>query len=97
MDAKCTPRVLSHRDEFSSSTLNSGHLYQIFSYMAHAAIQNPQKKISGLLVYPQYEHAVDENIMTIHGNLRVKTIEFKTDWQAIFFQLKELANQLTSV
>ena len=93
LDAKCTPRVLLHRDEFSSSTLNSGHLYQIFSYMAHAATQNPQKKISGLLVYPQYEYAVDENIMTIHGNLRVKTIDFKTEWQAIFFELKELASQ----
>jgi 5-methylcytosine-specific restriction enzyme subunit McrC len=90
MDAKCTPKVLTRRDEFSNGTLNSGHLYQIFTYMAHASSLNSEKSVKGVLIYPQYDQFVDEQVVTLHGSLRVRTINFKEGWSSIESKLSEL-------
>lgn len=91
IDAKCTPRVLTTRLEFDQrQTLNSGHLYQMFSYMAHARATNPLKRISGILLYPEYEASVDQRVDTAAGPLRVKTINFRNVWDDVSQDLLNL-------
>lgn len=90
IDAKCTPKVLTKRKDFKSRTLNSSHLYQIFTYMSHCRALNPKKKISGILIYPLYENKVDTYTDTPSGELRVKTVDFKRDWEDIRDELIEI-------
>ena len=91
IDAKCTPRSILRRGDFATQSLNSGHLYQLFTYMFHAKNLNPDKSIRGALVYPQYEHEVDEVIGTEVGSIRVKTVNFRQDWGVVSQELLELA------
>lgn len=91
VDAKCTPRVTVGRSDLSSShTLNSAHLYQMFSYMSHAGKQSPGKRIGGLLIYPKYELCVDETIETQQGELRVVTVDFQCEWEQLSSGLIDL-------
>jgi len=90
IDAKCTPRVASKRQDFNKQTLNSGHLYQVFSYMSHCREINPGKKISGALIYPLYDTPIDSVTQTPSGLLRVKTIDFKRDWTDISDELLDI-------
>ena len=91
IDAKCTPHSVLRRGDFSTDSLNSGHLYQLFSYMVHARSVNQGKSISGALIYPEYEREVDESIETEFGAIRVKTVNFKQDWTVVSRELLELA------
>ena len=91
IDAKCTPHSVMRRGDFSTDSLNSGHLYQLFSYMVHAGSVNPGKLISGALIYPEYERKVDESIRTDFGAIRVKTVNFTQDWTDVSRELLELA------
>lgn len=92
IDAKCTPKVVTKRQDFNKQTLNSGHLYQIFSYMSHCSEANLEKKISGALIYPLYDTPIDSVTQTCHGSLRVKTVDFKREWGDISDDLLDLAN-----
>lgn len=91
IDAKCTPKVVSKRGDFSKSTLNSGHLYQMLSYMSHAKAKNSSKSVSGVLIYPRYSLSVDEVTNTPVGPLRVKTIDFHRGWDDISDELLQIA------
>lgn len=91
IDAKCTPNaIIGRSDAGFSKTLNSAHLYQMFSYMSHAGKQNFGKRIDGLLIYPKYDQSVDETIKTDQGDLRVVTVDFQCDWGATSRQLLDL-------
>lgn len=91
IDAKCTPHSVLRRGDFSTDSLNSSHLYQLFSYMVHAGSVNPGKSILGALIYPEYEREVNESIETEFGAIRVKTVNFRQDWTAVSRELLELA------
>lgn len=91
IDAKCTPKVVTQRKGFSKQTLNSDHLYQIFTYMSHCQAENPNKCVKGLLIYPLYSSSIDETGKTPAGSLRAKTINFKRNWEEICDELLELA------
>lgn len=91
IDAKCTAKVVSKRQDFNKETLNSDHLYQVFSYMSHCSEINPDKKISGALIYPLYETPIDAVTQTPSGPLRVKTIDFKREWTDISEELLDVA------
>jgi len=91
IDAKCTHRSLISRENLGGRwTLNSNHLYQMFAYMAYAGAQNPGKSIAGILLYPEYDHSVDETIDTRHGPLRAKTINFSGNWESVCSQLLDV-------
>lgn len=91
IDAKCTPRILLGRSDFDgNSVFNSNHLYQIHTYMSHAQARTPEKVIAGALIYPQYDQAIDASIPTLAGQLRIKTIDFKKNWEDIERQLDDV-------
>jgi 5-methylcytosine-specific restriction enzyme subunit McrC len=90
MDAKCTPKVTSKRQDYKKQTLNSGHLYQVFTYMSYCSDINSGKKINGALIYPLYQNEVDTYTDTPNGKLRVKTVDFKRDWVDIRDELLEV-------
>lgn len=93
VDAKCTPKITVGRSDLSSSqTLNSAHLYQMFSYMSHAGKQTFGKRIDGLLIYPKYELFVDKTIKTEQGDLRAVTVDFQADWNTVSRQLLDLVD-----
>lgn len=97
IDAKCTPKVITKRTGYGERfTLNSNHLYQMFSYMAHASYANPGKQTTGVLLYPEYENEIDEVMQTSGGSLRVKTINFLDDWETVSAQLLDLVGKLES-
>ena len=90
IDAKCTPKVVSKRKDFTKLTLNSSHLYQMFSYMSHCGASNPNKSVRGMLIYPKYAFSVDETSETPAGPLRVKTIDFHRGWDEISDDLLQI-------
>jgi 5-methylcytosine-specific restriction enzyme subunit McrC len=91
IDAKCTPKVSSTRGTFEKNTLNSGHLYQLFSYMSHCKVLNPTKRIEGVLIYPLYDNYVNSSAITPSGSLRVITVDFKQEWNEISRDLLAIA------
>ena len=91
IDAKCTPKVAAERQDYGKLTLSSGHLYQLFTYMHHCGEANPEKKVRGALVYPLYKIDVDSIVETSAGSLRVKTVDFKQEWEKVRQDLLELA------
>ena len=76
---------------FEKNTLISGHLYQLFSYMAHCKPLNPTKKIEGVLIYPLYDNYVNSSAITPSGSLRVITVDFKQEWNEISRDLLAIA------
>jgi 5-methylcytosine-specific restriction enzyme subunit McrC len=88
IDAKYTPNVFSN-DRFSSQTLKSEHLYQLFAYLSNFQTPSGQERM-GLLIYPLANHFVDAQF-TIGGYcVRVYTLDLNQHWRRIRDELLRL-------
>ena len=72
-------------------TLRSEHLYQLHAYMS----QHPRRHLSegmveGLLLYPLMDEPVDVTLNLKRQWIRVRTLDFATNWPDIRAQLLEL-------
>ena len=79
--------------QFSSETIHSGNLYQIFAYVKNAALAEPDKTISGMLLYARTEdeHQPDE-IYDIDKNMfYVRTLDLSCRFEQIRRQLDDIA------
>ena len=91
IDAKCTPHALLARSDLGGKAVfNSSHLYQIHTYMTYAKANNPTKLVTGALIYPQYSYAIDIQVPTAAGTIRIKTVDFMRDWGEVEQQLGEV-------
>lgn len=93
IDAKYYGHTLQKMMQFSSETIHSGNLYQIFAYVKNAALAEPDKAISGMLLYARTEdaHQPDE-IYDIDKNMfYVRTLDLSCRFEQIRRQLDDIA------
>ena len=88
MDANFYKEVLASRS--GAGKVRSGHLYQLFAYLEHAAMRAPHLPCDGALIYP----AVSESI-ALRYDLRghevvVRSVDFTRPWQEIHDELLAL-------
>ena len=93
IDAKYYGRTLQKMTQFSSETIHSGNLYQIFAYVKNAALAEPDKVISGMLLYARTEDAHQPNeIYDIDKNMfYVRTLDLSCEFEQIRRQLDDIA------
>lgn len=82
MDAKYYKEVLVGRPGFPRK-LRSAHLYQLSSYMRHAALLNPGKQVDGALIYPTVGEEVAADYKLFDNRVRVVTIDLSREWKDI--------------
>jgi 5-methylcytosine-specific restriction enzyme subunit McrC len=90
---RCPERVLvvetkytanQFQANFGCSTIRSGHLYQLFSYLANLAKRSPAgQHVEGLLLYPRASTGPDL-LCKIHGHsVRVATVNLALEWPQV--------------
>jgi 5-methylcytosine-specific restriction enzyme subunit McrC len=72
------------QEHFGTSSIRSGHLYQLFAYLQNLAIQVPTShQVEGLLLYPR-AGAGPNFRCELHGHpLAVATVNLSQDWSGI--------------
>lgn len=88
-DAKYYKETLKGRDR-STPKLISANLYQIFTYLHHARIREPAKRIDGMLIYPSVGYEVREDYEVAGNLIRIATVDLDRDWAAIHQSLLNL-------
>ena len=87
MDAKYYKQAL--KENFNSKKFNSANLYQIFSYLSNIK-EEKDKKMTGMLIYPQVEEAIDFTGRINGFEIKVKTLNLNQEWQKIEKRLLEI-------
>ena len=85
-DAKYYSETLSER--FGASTVRSGHLYQLTTYLRH--IGRPAAEAEGLLIYPRTSQSVSVNVRLEGFAVRVATVNLDQMWERIHEELVDL-------
>lgn len=68
----------------------SGHLYQLFSYLKNQSSVQGWERVSGMLLYPTVDQAIDE-VVSIQGHqIRVNSIDLGQSWEQIARDLHSL-------
>ena len=91
IDAKYYKETLKGRDK-SAPKINSAHLYQLFTYLHHAKLREPGKRVDGMLIYPSVGLDLREDFEMAGDLVRIATIDLDQSWQEIHSGLLDLAN-----
>ena len=85
------------QEYYDTQTYHSGHLYQIFSYLANAGkIESSGSVAEGILLYPANGFALNERYR-VHGHsLTIATVDLSNPWNEIDARMKELLCDPTS-
>lgn len=70
--------------------VRSEHLYQLSTYLAHVREKEPEKELSGLLIYPSGGESMRLSYCLLGIPFAVATIDLSAEWQAIHTELLEL-------
>lgn len=90
IDAKYYEKPMQGQERFdSSANVRSGHLYQIFAYVKNLATQNPDDKVSGMLLYAMPEKAPypDERYEMSGNTVFVRALDLSVEFEEIAKQL----------
>ena len=92
IDTKYYQRSMQTHTLFNSTTLISGNLYQIFTYVKNKD-KNNSGNVSGLLLYAKTaEDITPDNEYIMGGNhISVKTLNLNSEWEIIKRQLDNIA------
>ena len=92
IDTKYYQRTMQTHTLFNSTTLISGNLYQIFTYVKNKD-KNNSGNVSGLLLYAKTaEEITPDNEYIMGGNhISVKTLNLNSEWEIIKRQLDNIA------
>lgn len=95
IDTKYYQRTMQTHTLFNSTTLISGNLYQIFTYVKNKDINNTGN-VSGMLLYAKTaEDITPDNEYIMGGNhISVKTLNLNSEWENIKSQLDSIAVDL---
>ena len=95
IDTKYYQRTMQTHTLFDSTTLISGNLYQIFTYVKNKDKSN-SGNVSGLLLYAKtVEDITPDNDYIMGGNhIGVKTLNLNSEWENIKSQLDNIAVDL---
>lgn len=88
-DAKYYKETLKGRDK-SAPKLNSSNLYQLFTYLHHAQLREPDKRIDGMLIYPSVGYEVRADYEFAGKYLRIATVDLNRPWPQIHEDLLAL-------
>lgn len=96
IDAKYYGRILQQR--FGKSTLHSGNIYQIFTYVKNLD-SSDTGNVAGLLLYARTDEAIAPDCsFNMGGNpISVKTLDLNTDFQQLKAQLDNIAQEYFGV
>ncbi|MDA9909230.1 hypothetical protein N9E57_01765 [Gammaproteobacteria bacterium] len=95
IDTKYYKQPLTSRQDFGNienKKIRSNNLYQIFTYLAYSSYLNPSKHHAGLLLYPENKKSINHTVKSIHGDIRIKTVNFEEDWRKVESNLLDLVN-----
>ena len=87
IDTKFYSNILSHY--YEKSSLNSGNLYQIYSYVNNSSFSG---EIRGMLLYAALGEEIDLDYKIGEHIIYIKTLNLNQDWDVIDKRLKEIAN-----
>jgi 5-methylcytosine-specific restriction enzyme subunit McrC len=90
VDAKYYPSHLT-KSQFGGERLMSNHLYQLNTYLAHVAAREPERKVSGMLLYPQNSEPVELNYKLLGRQVKVASVDLAAEWPDIHQRLITLA------
>ncbi|WP_369026392.1 hypothetical protein [Qipengyuania sp. RANM35] len=88
-DAKYYKETLKGRDK-AAPKINSSNLYQLFTYLHHARIREPGKRVDGMLIYPSVGYEVGEDYEIAGNRVRITTINLDRPWPQIHDDLLAL-------
>ena len=89
IDAKYYKETLKGRSN-NSPKIRSPHLYQLFSYLHHAALREPHKRIDGMLIYPTVGLHFREDYRISDRLVRIATVNLDSHWSEIHAALLDL-------
>lgn len=94
IDAKYYDRAM--QSQYGKSTIRSGHLYQIFTYVKNAAAMKEQPhEVSGMLLYAKTDEEITPNqTYSMSGNrICVETLDLNQDFSKIAARLNQIAEE----
>ena len=94
IDAKFYGKTLQkHHDKL---TFHSNNLYQIFAYVHNFQAQNPDKEVSGMLLYAKTQEEIfPDDTIKLHGNVfSIRTLDLNCDFAKICQELDAIATTL---
>ena len=98
IDAKYYGRAM--QSQYDKSTIRSGHLYQIFTYVKNAAAMKEQPhEVSGMLLYAKTDEEIAPNhTYSMSGNrIRVETLDLNQDFDGIKAHLNQIVNEYFNI
>lgn len=96
IDAKYYGQSL--QQQYDRTSVNSGNLYQIFTYVKNyegSLSDKPHEKVSGMLLYAQTDTdgAFDKEYLMSGNIICVRTLDLSGDFSSIRMQLDSIANK----
>jgi 5-methylcytosine-specific restriction enzyme subunit McrC len=70
--------------------VQSAHLYQLSTYLAHVRENEPEKEIAGLLIYPSGGQAIRLKYRLLGIPVTVATVDLSAEWREIHTELIQL-------
>lgn len=95
IDAKYYSHTIQTR--YDKSTIHSGNLYQIFTYVKNkeAGLANRKHQVSGMILYAKTDEEIQpDNTYFMSGNkISVKTLDLSRDFSNIKIQLNKIIEE----
>lgn len=83
-----------YRDALSggrySPKIRSSHLYQLSTYLAHEELKDPERAVSGMLIYPSTGIRMRHRYNLLGRDVLVASVNLGADWPDIHEELIEL-------
>ncbi len=76
-----------------SSKVRSAHLYQLSTYLAHVSRNEPEQRLSGLLIYPTSGQSLRLSYRLLGTPVTVATVDLSAEWPAIHDELIALVKR----
>jgi 5-methylcytosine-specific restriction enzyme subunit McrC len=77
--------------------LRSQHLYQLITYLQHERVHEPNKKLMGVLVYPEVGQSLRLHYRLLGIPVLVVTVDLGKQWQQIETELNALLDECAKV
>lgn len=98
IDAKYYSHTLTSPSPYSSQTIQSGNLYQIFSYVKNKAAGRRDLNVSGMLLYAKTDEGLfpDERYVMDGNDIYVRTLDLSLSFEEISSQLDAISELVSA-
>lgn len=82
------------QQQFNKDTIISGNMYQIFTYVKNKKAEEPDKVVSGMLLYAKTESEIqlDATYLMTVNKISVKTLDLNKKFNIIVKQLDDIVS-----